>query len=43
MPCKGVGVGTIWVKMHDDVIMTLINVRHVPDLKENLVSLDTLY
>jgi len=37
-----VGKGTIRIKMHDGMIRTSTNVRHVPDLKRNLISLDTL-
>ncbi|CAL9078946.1 unnamed protein product, partial [Musa textilis] len=28
--------------MHDGIVRTLTNVRHVPDLKKNLISLGTL-
>jgi len=28
--------------MHDGMIRTLTNVRHVPDLKRNFISLGTL-
>ncbi|KAG8498240.1 hypothetical protein CXB51_007432 [Gossypium anomalum] len=40
--CKIAGVGTIKVKMFDGVIRTLSDVRHVPELKRNLISLNTL-
>ena len=36
--CKIAGVGTIKVKMHDGVVRTLIDVRHILDLKRNLIS-----
>ena len=36
------GIGTIKIKTHGGVVRTLSNVRHVPDLKCNLISLDTL-
>ncbi|KAG8489524.1 hypothetical protein CXB51_017540 [Gossypium anomalum] len=39
--CKIVGVGTIKVKMFDGVVRTLSDVRHVPELKRNLISLST--
>ncbi|GJV59270.1 transposable element [Tanacetum coccineum] len=39
-PCKVVGIGTIRIKMHDGVVRTLTDVRHVPDLKKNLNSLE---
>ncbi|KAG8471994.1 hypothetical protein CXB51_036525 [Gossypium anomalum] len=40
--CKIVGVGTIKVKMFDGVVRTLSDMRHVPELKRNLISLNTL-
>ncbi|KAG8478794.1 hypothetical protein CXB51_028696 [Gossypium anomalum] len=40
--CKIAGVGTIKVKMFDGVTRTLSDVRHVPELKRNLISLSTL-
>ena len=36
------GVGTIRVRMYDGVIRTLSNVKHVPELKKNLISLGYL-
>nr|KYP35897.1 Retrovirus-related Pol polyprotein from transposon TNT 1-94 [Cajanus cajan] len=42
MPCKIVGIGTIQIRMHDGVIRTLIEVRHVPDLKKNLIFVGVL-
>ncbi|KAG8500272.1 hypothetical protein CXB51_004359 [Gossypium anomalum] len=39
---KITGVGTIKVKMFDGVVRTLSDVRHVPELKRNLISLSTL-
>ncbi|KAG8499473.1 hypothetical protein CXB51_005963 [Gossypium anomalum] len=39
---KIAGVGTIKVKMFDGVVRTLSDVRHVPELKRNLISLSTL-
>ena len=42
MPCKTIGIGSIKIKMHDGIVRTLSNVRHVPDLKKNLISLGTL-
>ncbi|GJR57614.1 putative polyprotein [Tanacetum coccineum] len=41
-PCKVVGIGTIRIKMHDGVVRTLTDVRHVTDLKKNLISLGVL-
>jgi hypothetical protein len=40
---KIVGIGTIKIRMHDRIVRTILkNVRHMPDLKKNLISLDTL-
>nr|GEW03181.1 retrovirus-related Pol polyprotein from transposon TNT 1-94 [Tanacetum cinerariifolium] len=40
--CLVIGKGNIQVKMHDGVVRTITGVRHVPDLKRNLISLSTL-
>ena len=40
--CKIASVGTIKVKMFDGVVRTLSDVRHIPKLKRNLISLSTL-
>jgi hypothetical protein len=40
--CKAIGLGTIKVRMFDDIDRILTNVRYVPDLKKNLISLGTL-
>ncbi|GJX75492.1 transposable element [Tanacetum coccineum] len=40
-PCKVVGIGTIQIRMHDGVVRTLTDVRHVPDLKKNLGVFDS--
>ncbi|KAG8479075.1 hypothetical protein CXB51_029907 [Gossypium anomalum] len=40
--CKITGVGTIKVKMFDGVVRTLSDLRHVSELKRNLISLSTL-
>jgi len=40
--CNVVGVRTIQIKTHDGVVRTLTNVRHVLNLKRNLISLGTL-
>ncbi|KAG8501335.1 hypothetical protein CXB51_003507 [Gossypium anomalum] len=37
--CKIAGIGMIKVKMFDGVVKTLGDVRHVPELKRNLISL----
>ena len=40
--CIIIGMGTIKVKMSDGVVRTLEEVRHIPDMKKNLISLGTL-
>ena len=40
--CKIVGVGSVKIKMFDGVIRTLTDVRHVPELKKNLIYLGVL-
>ena len=40
--CKVKGVGTLKVKMHDGVERVLHQVRYIPGLKRNLISLGTL-
>ncbi|KAG8474442.1 hypothetical protein CXB51_034036 [Gossypium anomalum] len=40
--CKITSVGTIKVKMFDGVVRTLSDIRYVPELKRNLISLSTL-
>jgi hypothetical protein len=40
--CKAIGQGTIKVKMFDRIVRILTNVKYVPDLKKNLISLGTL-
>jgi len=37
--CKTVGIGNIRMRMFDGHVRTLTNVRHVPDLRKNLLSL----
>jgi len=37
-----ISIGTIKIRMHDGIVRTLNNVRHMPDLKKNLISLGTL-
>ncbi|KAA3470800.1 Retrovirus-related Pol polyprotein from transposon TNT 1-94 [Gossypium australe] len=41
-PCKITGIGTIQIRMHDEIIKTLSHVKHVPNLKKNIVSLGIL-
>ncbi|PON58179.1 hypothetical protein PanWU01x14_167780 [Parasponia andersonii] len=40
--CKVMGIGSISMRMFDGVTRILKNVGHVPELKRNLISLDTL-
>jgi len=40
--CKTVGIDNIRMRMFDEHVRTLINVRHVQDLKKNLLSLGDL-
>ena len=37
--CKVVGLGIVRIKTYDSVVRTLSNVRHVPNLKKNLLTL----
>lgn len=39
---KIVGMGTILIKMHDGVIKTITDVKHIHDLKKNIISLGVL-
>ena len=36
--CKITGIGNIRIKMFDGVVRTLCDVRHVPEVKKNLIS-----
>jgi hypothetical protein len=40
--CMIVGIGTIRIRMHDGIVRALTNVRQMPDLKKNLISMGTL-
>ena len=40
--CKITGIGNIRIKMFDGVVGMLCDVRHVPEVKKNLISLGTL-
>jgi len=40
--CRVLGIGDIRLKMHDGSCRTLSSVRHVPELKRNLISLGNL-
>ena len=41
-PCEIVGIGSVQIKMHDGMIRTLKDVRHIPGMARNLISLSTL-
>jgi hypothetical protein len=40
--CQIIGIGSIYIQVHDGNIKKLINVRFVPKLKRNLIYLSTL-
>ncbi|KAG9454464.1 hypothetical protein H6P81_007368 [Aristolochia fimbriata] len=40
--CNTVGMGIIKIKMFNGIVRTLANVRYVPELKKNLISLGAL-
>lgn len=40
--CKIAGIGTIKFRLHDGMMRTLSNVRYIPELKRNLISLGML-
>ena len=41
-PCNIVGMGTVRIKMDDEIVRELKEVRYVPQLKRNLISVGTL-
>ena len=41
-PCKTMGIGTIQLKNHNGLIQVLTDVRYVPSLKKNVISLQVL-
>ena len=41
-PCEIVGIRSIQFKMHDGMVRTLENVRHIPKMTRNLISISTL-
>ncbi|WVZ54400.1 hypothetical protein U9M48_005204 [Paspalum notatum var. saurae] len=41
-PCQIVGIGSIQIKMHDGIVRILTDIRHIPDMTKNLISLSTL-
>ncbi|KAK2989446.1 hypothetical protein RJ640_018764 [Escallonia rubra] len=40
--CKVVGIGSIHIRMYDGIVRTLTDVKHVLELRKNLISLGTL-
>src|SRR3954464_14589736 len=40
--CNIIGIGNIRMRMFDGQVRTLSNVRHVPDMRKNLLSLGAL-
>jgi hypothetical protein len=42
IPCKIVGVGSIRIRISDGIVRELTDVRYVPELKSNLISLGVL-
>jgi hypothetical protein len=40
--CKIISKSTIRIKMHDDIVSILNDVKYVSDLKKNIISLGTL-
>jgi hypothetical protein len=41
-PCEVIGIGPVKIRTHDGVTHTLTDVRHVPTMFRNLISLSTL-
>jgi hypothetical protein len=41
-PCEVIGIGSVKIKTHDGMTRTLIDVRHIPTMFRNLISLSTL-
>jgi hypothetical protein len=41
-PCEVIGIGYVKIKTHDGMTRTLTDVRHVPTMFRNLISLSTL-
>jgi len=40
--CRTIGVGSIKIRMFDGIVRTWMEVRHVPELKKNLICLGVL-
>jgi hypothetical protein len=41
-PCDIVGIGSLQIEAHDGMTRTLKNVRYIPGMSRNLISLSTL-
>jgi len=41
-PCNVEGIGTVRIKMFDEIVRELKKVRYVPQLKRNLISVGAL-
>ena len=41
-PYQVVGIGSVRIRMFDGVVRTLTNVRYIPEMKKNLISLGVL-
>jgi len=41
-PCNVEGIGTVCIKMFDGIVQKLKEVRYVPQLKKNLISVCAL-
>jgi len=37
-----VGIGSVQITMHDGILRSLINMRHISEMSKNLISLSTL-
>jgi hypothetical protein len=42
IPCKTVAVGSIRIRMFNGIVRELMDVRYVPEIKSNLISLGVL-
>jgi hypothetical protein len=40
--CKITNIGNIRIKMFDGMVRTLCDVKHVPEVEKNMISLGTL-
>jgi len=42
LPCEVVGIGSVKLQMFDGVVRTVTNVRHIPGMMKNIISLGML-